>query len=67
MSSDRTTDRTTDGSTGWFGRTRAKYRLGGLLVLAGIILFLVPEPATSGLGVTLIVVGAIVRLVSWLL
>lgn len=60
-------DGSTDGSMGWFGRTRAKYGLGGLLVIVGIILFVIPEPATSGLGIALIVIGALVWLVSWLL
>lgn len=67
MRGDRTTERTTDGSTGWFGRTRAKYGLGGLLVIVGIILFLIPEPATSAVGMTLVVIGALVWLASWLL
>lgn len=67
MRGDRTTEETTDGSKGWFARTRAKYGLGGLLVIVGIILFLIPEPATSGVGIGLIVLGALIFLVSWLL
>lgn len=36
----------------------------GLLLLIGLILFLFPEPATSGLGVTIIVIALIVWAVS---
>lgn len=32
----------------------------GLLLLAGIILFIFPEPATSGIGVMLIIVAVII-------
>lgn len=39
----------------------------GLLIVIGIILFLFPEPATSGLGITLIVLALIVWAVSELL
>lgn len=35
----------------------------GLLFLVGIVLFLFPEPATSGIGMTLIIIGVIVFLV----
>lgn len=35
----------------------------GLLLIAGIILFIFPEPATSGLGITLIVIAIIVWVV----
>lgn len=31
-----------------------------LLILAGIILFVFPEPMTSGLGITLILIGVVV-------
>lgn len=36
----------------------------GLLLLIGLILFVFPEPATSGLGVTIIVIALIVWAVS---
>lgn len=48
------------------GRARAKYGLGALLVVLGIVLFVFPEPATSAAGLGLIVVGALIWLVSWL-
>lgn len=35
----------------------------GLLLVVGIVLFLFPEPATSGLGVALIVIAIIVWIV----
>lgn len=56
--------RSEDESRSWFGRARAKYGLGALLVVAGIGLFLFPEPATSMAGIALIVLGALVWLVS---
>ncbi|MFC7044430.1 hypothetical protein ACFQH6_02525 [Halobacteriaceae archaeon GCM10025711] len=37
--------------------------LGGLLVIAGIVLFVIPEPVTSGLGVLLVLAGVL----AWLL
>lgn len=52
-----------DDSGSWFGRARAKYGLGTLLVGAGVVLFLFPEPVTSTAGLALI--GAGVAL--WLL
>ena len=61
-----TTESTEDESTGWFSRARAKYGLGTLLVVAGLGLFLFPEPVTSTAGIALIALGAIVWLVSWL-
>ncbi len=36
-----------------------------LTIIAGVILFLIPEPATSGLGVFLIVAGAIAWVIDW--
>jgi len=36
----------------------------GLLLVIGLVLFLFPEPATSGIGVTLIVIAIIVWAVS---
>lgn len=41
-------------------RTAGGIGLGGLLVLVGLVLFIIPEPATSGLGVALMVLGLIV-------
>lgn len=58
--------RTGDGSRGLIGRARAKYGLGALLVVAGVALFLFPEPATSAAGIALIGLGALVWFVSWL-
>ncbi|WP_435181676.1 hypothetical protein [Halorussus sp. AFM4] len=37
-----------------------------LLLVAGLALFLFPEPATSGLGVALMAVGAALWLLDWL-
>ena len=54
------------GSNGWIGRARAKYGLGALLVVAGLALFLFPEPVTSTAGIALIAVGAVVWLAGWL-
>ncbi|MFC4359170.1 hypothetical protein ACFO0N_14580 [Halobium salinum] len=39
----------------------------GLLLLVGIILFLFPEPATSGIGITLIVVALVLWVVQQVL
>lgn len=36
--------------------------LAGILLVAGVVLFLFPEPITSGIGVLLVVVGVIVWL-----
>lgn len=58
--------RTEDTSGSRFERARAKYGLGALLVAAGIVLFLFPEPITSTAGLILIVVGALIWLGSWL-
>lgn len=52
-----------DHSDSWFGQARAKYGLGTLLIGAGVVLFLFPEPVTSTVGLALI--GAGVAL--WLL
>ena len=41
----------------------AGFGLGGLLILVGLVLFIIPEPATSGLGVVLMVLGVLL----WLL
>ncbi|MFC6823542.1 hypothetical protein [Halopelagius fulvigenes] len=38
-----------------------------LLIVTGAILFLIPEPATSAVGVLLLFVGAIAWLVDWIL
>ncbi|PGF16683.1 hypothetical protein CP556_11520 [Natrinema sp. CBA1119] len=55
---------TTDESGSWFDRARAKYGLGALLVAAGVVLFVFPEPITSTAGLALIAVGALIWLVS---
>lgn len=65
-SEERTEDRSGDESPGWFGRARAKYGLGAVLVAVGVALFLFPEPITSTAGLVLIAVGALIWLVSWL-
>lgn len=36
-----------------------------LLIVAGVVLFLFPEPATSGLGVLLLSIGVIAWLIDW--
>lgn len=36
--------------------------LGGLLLIVGIILFVIPEPATSGIGIVLILLGLLLLL-----
>lgn len=61
-----TATRTEDESRGLFGRVRAKYGLGALLVVVGAGLFLFPEPVTSTAGIALIGLGALIWLVSWL-
>ncbi|GAB3669734.1 hypothetical protein GCM10028856_18040 [Halopiger thermotolerans] len=38
-----------------------------LLIVAGVVLFLFPEPATSGLGILLLSVGVLAWLVDWAL
>jgi hypothetical protein len=37
-----------------------------LLLVVGIVLFLIPEPATSGLGILLVGAGVVLWLVDWL-
>lgn len=59
----QTTEETEDASEDWFGRAKAKYGLGALLVVAGVALFLLPEPITSTAGIALIAAGALVWLV----
>lgn len=54
------------GSDSLFGRARAKYGLGVLLAAIGVVLVVIPEPATSAAGFGLILVGALIWLVSWL-
>lgn len=54
-------DATDSGS--FFGRARAKYGLGTLLAVAGVALFLFPEPVTSTAGIVLIAAGVVL----WLL
>lgn len=36
-----------------------------LLIVAGAVLFLFPEPATSGLGVLLLSIGVVAWLLDW--
>lgn len=55
----------TDQPSGWLGRARAKYGLGALLVGLGIVLVLIPEPATSTAGFIMIAVGAIMWIAGW--
>lgn len=62
----QTGESTEQESTGWFSRARAKYGLGALLVVAGAVLFLFPEPVTSTAGIVMMAIGAIVWVVSWL-
>ena len=38
----------------------------GLLLIVGIVLFLIPEPATSGLGILLIGAGVVLWIIDWL-
>ena len=52
-----------DSETSWFSRARAKYGLGTLLLGAGVVLFLFPEPVTSTAGLALIGAGVLL----WLL
>lgn len=58
----RSAEPTTNESGSWFDRARAKYGLGALLVAAGVVLFVFPEPITSTAGLALIAVGAIIWL-----
>lgn len=37
-----------------------------LLIVAGVVLFLIPEPATSGLGILLIGAGVVLWIIDWL-
>ncbi len=60
------TEPTTDGSGSWFDQAKAKYGLGTLLVAAGIVLFLFPEPITSTAGLLLIAAGVLIWAVGWL-
>ncbi|WP_226039134.1 hypothetical protein [Natrinema sp. DC36] len=60
----RSAESTSDESGSWFDRARAKYGLGALLVAAGVVLFVFPEPITSTVGLALIVAGALIWLVS---
>ncbi len=60
-----TTETTADDSGSWFDRAKAKYGLGTLLVAAGVVLFLFPEPITSTAGLVLIGAGVLLWLVSW--
>ncbi|ELZ18515.1 hypothetical protein C477_10628 [Haloterrigena salina JCM 13891] len=53
---------TADDSGSWFDRARAKYGLGTLLVAAGVVLFLFPEPVTSTAGLVLIGAGVLIWL-----
>ncbi|WP_254531445.1 hypothetical protein [Natrinema gelatinilyticum] len=62
----RLAEPTTDDSQSRFDRMRAKYGLGTLLVAAGAVLFLFPEPITSTAGVVLIGAGVLLWLVGWL-
>lgn len=59
-------DQTTDESRNWFDRMRAEYGLSSLLLVVGIILFLIPEPATSTAGLLLIGAGAFLWIAGWL-
>lgn len=36
-----------------------------LTIVAGVVLFLFPEPATSGLGILLIAIGVVAWLIDW--
>ena len=38
----------------------------GLVLVAGLVLFLIPEPATSGIGVLLMGVGVVLWILDWL-
>ena len=38
----------------------------GLLLVAGVVLFFFPEPATSAIGIGLITVGALAWIIDWL-
>lgn len=58
----KSAERTEDTSGSWFGRARAKYGLGALLVAAGVVLFVFPEPITSTAGIALIAVGVLIWL-----
>ncbi|MFC6765857.1 hypothetical protein [Natrinema soli] len=60
----RSKEPTADETGSRFDRARAKYGLGALLVAAGVVLFVFPEPITSSAGLALIAVGALIWLVS---
>lgn len=62
-----TTERRTgpEESGSWFSRAKAKYGLGALLVAAGAVLFVFPEPLTSTAGIGLMLVGGVIWLASY--
>lgn len=65
MQRSQPTEESDDEKGGWLEQARAKYGLGTLLVAAGVVLFLFPEPATSTAGLLLIGAGALIWLVGW--
>ena len=63
----QSTDDPDEGETeagGRLSRARQKYGLAPLLIVAGIVLFLFPEPATSTAGVLLIAGGVVLYIVN---
>jgi hypothetical protein len=56
------TDTTEDEGDSWWDEG-----LISLLLVAGVVLFVIPEPATSALGILLISVGVVAWLVDWAL
>ncbi|WP_408957395.1 hypothetical protein [Natrinema sp. 74] len=59
----KSSEPTTNDAGSWFDRAKAEYGLGTLLVAAGAVLFLFPEPITSTAGLVLIGIGALLWLV----
>ncbi|WP_312909705.1 hypothetical protein [Natronosalvus caseinilyticus] len=51
-----------DESGSWLSRARAKYGLGTLLVAAGVVLVLFPEPITSTVGMVMVGAGVLLWL-----
>ncbi|WP_227355413.1 hypothetical protein [Haladaptatus salinisoli] len=57
-----TSDATEDDGGSWWDEG-----LISLLLIAGVVLFVIPEPATSAFGILLISVGVVAWLVDWAL
>lgn len=57
----READRTDESDESWWDEG-----LIGLLLVAGVVLFFFPEPATTAIGIGLIAVGVVAWIIDWL-